>query len=155
MTAYRSPALSAHAQPANEISADLLVVPIFADDDLADEPGLDAATGGELGRARQRGEFTGKPYETLAVATSSWKTARTLLVGLGPRKDVTTDHLRRLATMAGLGARQRRLTRVAIVHRAGTSVSADQASQVMAEGMFLANFEGASLRTSGPAPCWI
>jgi leucyl aminopeptidase len=154
-TAYRSLAISAHAQPANEISTDLLVIPVFVDDDLADEPGLDAATGGELGRARDRGEFTGKPYETLSVATSTWRGPRTLLVGLGPRKDVGTDHLRRLATIAGLTARQRRLTRVAVVHRPGTSVAADQTSQVMAEGLLLANFEGASLRTSGPAPSWI
>ena len=154
-TVYRSPALSAHAQSANEISADLLVMPVFAEDDLADEPGLDAATGGELGRARERGEFTGKPYETMSVATSAWKSPRTLLVGLGPRTDVTTDLLRRLATIGGLAARQRRLTRVAIVHRSGTSVTADRAAQVMAEGMLLANFEGASLKTSGPATSWI
>jgi leucyl aminopeptidase len=154
-TAYRSLAISAHAQPASEISSDLLVIPVFVDDDLADEPGLDSATGGELGRARQRGEFTGKLYETLAAATSAWKSPRTLLVGLGPRKEVTTEHLRRLATMGGLGARQRRLSRVAVAHRTGTSVPAEQASQVMAEGLLLANFEGASLRTSGPAPSWI
>ena len=154
-TAFRSLAISVHAQPANEISADLLVIPVFVDDDLADEPGLDGATGGELGRARARGEFTGKPYEMLAVATSTWKCPRSLLVGLGPRKEVTTDHLRRLATIAGLGARQRRLTRVAVAHRPGTSVAADRASQVMAEGLLLANFDGASLRTSGPAPSWI
>jgi leucyl aminopeptidase len=154
-TAFRSLALSVHAQPASEISADLLVIPVFVDDDLADEPGLDGATGGELGRARARGEFTGKPFEMLAVATSTWKTPRTVLVGLGPRKDVTTDHLRRLATIAGLGARQRRLPRVAVVHRPGVSVAADHAAQVMAEGLVLANFEGASLRTTGPGPSWI
>ena len=154
-TVYRSPALSAHAQSANEISADLLVIPVFAEDDLADEPGLDAATSGELGRARERGEFTGKPYETMSVTTSAWKSPRTLLVGLGPRKEVTTDLLRRLATIGGLAARQRRLTRVAIVHRPGTSVAADRAAQVMAEGVLLANFEGASLKTSGPAASWI
>ena len=154
-TAFRSLALSVHALPAREISADLLVIPVFVDDDLADEPGLDGATGGELGRARARGEFTGKPFEMLAVATSTWKTPRTMLVGLGPRKDVTTDHLRRLATIAGLGARQRRLARVAVVHRPGVSVADDQAAQVMAEGLALANFDGASLRTTGPAPSWI
>jgi leucyl aminopeptidase len=154
-TVYRSPALSAHAQSANEISADLLVIPVFAEDDLADEPGLEAATSGELGRARERGEFTGKPYETMSVTTSAWKSPRTLLVGLGPRKEVTTDLLRRLATIGGLAARQRRLTRVAIVHRPGTPVAADRAAQVMAEGVLLANFEGASLKTSGPAASWI
>jgi hypothetical protein len=53
--AYRSPAITAHAQPANEISTDLLIIPAFVDDDFSDEPALDAAAGGEVGRARARG----------------------------------------------------------------------------------------------------
>ena len=85
---------------------------------------LDAASGGEVSRARARGELTGKLYEVLATATSSanWKTPRALLVGAGSRKDFTADHLRRIAIVGGLHARHRRLTRVAVVDRAGTSV---------------------------------
>jgi hypothetical protein len=109
--AFRSLALSAHARSVREIAADVLVVPTFSDDDLADVPGLDAASGGEVTRARERGELTGKPYETLAVALSGWKAPRALLVGVGARTDVTTEQLRRLATIGGLQARQRRLTR--------------------------------------------
>jgi leucyl aminopeptidase len=47
------------------------------------------------------------------------------------------------------------MTRVAIVHRSGTPVAADQAAQAMAEGVFLANYDGASFRTSGPQTIWI
>ena len=57
--AFRSPALSAHARSVRDIAADVLVVPTFSDDDLADVPGLDAASGGEVTRARERGEAYG------------------------------------------------------------------------------------------------
>jgi leucyl aminopeptidase len=153
--AYRSPAITAHAQPANEISTDLLIIPAFVDDDFSDEPALDAAAGGEVGRARARGELTGKLFETVAIALSGWKTTRALLVGVGAKNAVTADHVRRLATVGALAARQRRVTRVALLHRPGTPVTSEQASQAMAEGLLLANFDGASFRTSGPASSWV
>jgi len=120
--AYRSPAITLTSQPCADLQTDLLVIPVFIDDDFSDERTLDAASGGEVSRARARGELTGKLYEALATATSSsnWKTARALLVGAGNRKDFTADHLRRIAIVGGLHARLRRLTRVTVVDRAGT-----------------------------------
>jgi leucyl aminopeptidase len=153
--AFRSLALSAHARSVREIAADVLVVPTFSDDDLADVPGLDGASGGEVTRARERGELTGKPYETLAVALSGWKAPRALLVGVGARTDVTTEQLRRLATIGGLQARQRRLTRVTILHRSGTAASPAAAAQALSEGVVLANYDGASFRTTGPPASWV
>ena len=47
---------------ARDIDADLLVS-VLDDDNLADEPDLDQASGGEISAARRRGEFKGKPYE--------------------------------------------------------------------------------------------
>ena len=152
--AFRSPALSAHAGSAHDATADLLVVPIFSDDDLKDVPQLDTASGGELTRARERGEFTGKAFETLAISLSGWKTPRAVLVGAGARNDAGTEQLRRLAIVGGLQARQRRLTRVAILHRQGAA-SSEHAAQALAEGIVLANYDGASFRTSGPPPSWI
>ncbi|HKE87722.1 MAG TPA: leucyl aminopeptidase [Vicinamibacterales bacterium] len=153
--AHKSPAIRAVAQPAAEIAADLLIIPIFADDDLADEPGLDAASGNELTRARDRGELTGKLFETLPISLSGWKTSRAVLVGIGGRNDLTRDHLRRVAIVGSLAARQRRITKIAILHRAGTPVSAEDASQAIVEGLLLANFDGGSFRTSGPPTSWI
>jgi leucyl aminopeptidase len=153
--AFRSPALSAHAGSVQDVTADLLVIPVFADDDLADVPQLDDASNGELTRARERAEFTGKPFEILAVTLARWKTPRALLVGAGARKDANTEQLRRVATIGGLQARQRRLTRVAILHRQGTAASGEQAAQALAEGIVLANYDGASFRTSGPTTSWV
>jgi hypothetical protein len=50
--------------PAKEVAVDMLFVPVFQDEDhLIDLPGLDAALGGEIERARASGEFRGKLYE--------------------------------------------------------------------------------------------
>ena len=156
-TAYRSPAITLTSQPSADLQSDLLVIPVFTDDDFADEGALDAASGGEVSRARERGELTGKLYEQLAIATSlaNWKTPRALLVGAGSRKELTADHLRRIATVGGLGARQRRLTRVTVVDRSGTAVSPEHAAQAIAEGVCLANYDGASYRTTGQSTVWI
>ncbi|HKH70182.1 MAG TPA: hypothetical protein VKA59_02475, partial [Vicinamibacterales bacterium] len=82
-TAYRSPAITLTSQPSADLQTDLLVIPVFTDDDFSDEGTLHAASGGEVARARGRGELTGKLYEVLATATASanWKTPRALLVG--------------------------------------------------------------------------
>jgi len=154
-TAHKAPAVALTARPAAEIDADLLVIPSFTDDDLAEEPELDRASGGEVTRARSRGEFTGKPYEVLSIALTGWKAPRAVLVGAGPRAEVTTDHLRRIATVGGLAARQRRLTRVAILFRPGTSVVPLLAAQVVAEGAVLANYDGASWKTADQPTNWL
>jgi leucyl aminopeptidase len=155
-TAYRSPAIALTSQPSADLHADLVVIPVFTDDDFADESTLDGASGGEVQRAKARGDLTGKPFEVLAAATMSanWQTPRVMLVGAGHRTDVTADQLRRVAIVGGLAARQRRLSHVAIVHRAGTALTAEDAAQVLAEGICLANFDGGAYRT-GPAPSWI
>jgi leucyl aminopeptidase len=154
---HRTPAFTLTAQPTAEIDAELLVIPFFEDDDLSDEAGLDAASGGEIGRSRSRRELTGKLYET-SVATLAWpggRTRRAMLVGAGPRAAFTGDRLRRLAATGGLAARQRRVTSVAVIHRPGTPVSAEQAAQVMAEGLTLSNFEGASYKTDEPPAVFV
>jgi leucyl aminopeptidase len=138
-----------------EVEADLLVIPSFTDDDLSDEPDLDRASGGEVTRARSRGELKGNPYEVIATTLSGWKTSRAVLVGAGPRADITADHLRRIAIVGGLAARQRRLTRVAIAFRPVPGVTPTVAAQVLAEGAVLANFDGASRRTSDNAANWL
>jgi leucyl aminopeptidase len=156
-TAYRSPAITLTSQPSADLQTDLLVIPVFTDDDFSDESGLEAASGGEVSRARARGELTGKLYEVFPTATSlaTWKTPRAILVGAGSRKDFTADHIRRIAIVGGLGARQRRLTNVTVIDRAGTPVSAEHAAQAIAEGLCLANYDGGSYRTTGQPPSWI
>jgi leucyl aminopeptidase len=154
-TAYKTPALTLAGYRAAELDVDMLVIPSFVDDDLVDEPDLDRASGGEIGRARSRGEFTGKPYEVLVTALSGWKALRAVLVGTGKCLEVTPDHYRRLATTAGLIARQRRMTRIAVLFRPGTLVEPVVAAQAIAEGVVLANYDGGARKTAGPPPTWL
>jgi leucyl aminopeptidase len=154
-TVYQTPPLTLTGHPSAELDVDLLVIPSFVDDDYVDEPDLDRASGGELGRARARSEFGGKPYEVLVTALSGWKALRAVLVGAGKCMEVTPDHFRRLATIGGLIARQRRMTRVAILFRPGTLVEPLVAAQAMAEGVVLANYDGGARKTTGPSPTWL
>jgi leucyl aminopeptidase len=153
---FKLPALSVGTGPVADLDVDLLVLPVFEDDEWADQPGLDAATGGEIARARDRGELRGRPYELLLAATANgaYKTRRVALVGAGTRATYTAERLRRIATVAGLAARARRLSRVAIVHRPGTPLTPEFAAQVMAEGVVLANFDGGSYKTGEPK-AWV
>ena len=154
-TAHKTPPLNLTGHPAAELDVDLLVIPAFVDDEYVDEPDLDRASGGEVSRARTRGEFTGKPYEVLVTALSGWKALRAVLVGAGKCMEVAPDHLRRVATIGGLVARQRRMTRVAILFRPGTNVEPLVAAQAMAEGVVLANYDGGARKTVGPSPTWL
>ena len=86
-TAYRSPAITLTAQPSADLHTDLLVIPVFTDDDFSDEGTLDAASGGEISRARSRGELTGKPYDVLAIST-----LRVSRMGRWPRPRYTSGH---------------------------------------------------------------
>ena len=155
LTVHRTPAVTLTIQPSRDIETDLLIVPVFDDDTLADEPDLDAASGGEVAAARARGEFTGRAFELLVTPIHGWRASRVALVGAGARKDFSTARLRHLATTGALAARARRLSHVAMVHRPDTAVTAAEAAQVMAEGAILANFEGASYRSTDPPRVWL
>ncbi len=154
-TAHRTPAVSLTDRATHDIDSDLLVLPLFDDDDLSDEPALDAASGGEIARARGRGELKGKSFELFVTPVSGWKAARVALVGVGSRAEFNDDKLRRVAIAGGIAARQRRAPRVAVVHRAGTAVDAERAAQVITEGIIIANFEGASYKTTDQGRVWI
>ena len=143
------------AGPSRDIDADILVFPLLDDDDLASEPDLDQASGGEVSAARRRGEFKGKPFEVFITTVRGWKAPRVALVGLGSRKEFSIDRLRRAASTAGLAARQRGLTRMAIALHLGAHVSPSDAAQALAEGAILANFDAASYKTVDPPRVWL
>ena len=156
-TVHKTPAVTATARKTRELDADLLVIPVFDDDTLGDEPDLAGAAGGEYAGARQRREFRGKPFEQLftPLAVDGWKARRALWIGVGSRADATTERLRRAATMGGLFARQRRLGSIAIVWRGVDSISSEEAVQAIAEGAVLANYEGTSYKTAEEPVAWL
>ena len=154
-SAHQTPAVTVDPRALPQIPVDLIVVPSFEEDGLEGLDDLDAAAGGELGRARARGEFTGKLFELFYTPVTGWQASRVVLVGAGKRGELTTERLRRIATVAGLGARMRRLRKIAIISRTGTPVDAPLATQVCAEGAVLANFDGANYKTTDQPRVWL
>ena len=85
------------AAPA-KVNADVLAVPVFSGRVLG--PGgkaLDTAVGGSLAAFMAEAGFEGKADETLAVPAGRLGANAALLIGLGDRKTVSADRLRRAA----------------------------------------------------------
>src|SRR5688572_2921368 len=155
-SAYTTPEVALSARRPDELDADLLVVPIFESSSTGDEAPLDEACGGALSRARASSEFRGKLYDTFPtpVIAPGWRTRRVLLVGAGKAGDWTPERLRRVATTAGLYARQRHIERLAFVPGASPIPTAT-AAQVIAEGVCHANFDGGSYKTDDDKWGWL
>ena len=126
-------------------AVDLLFIPVFQDDTLADVPGLDEATGGEVGRARTTGEFRGKLYDVFAtpVTGPGWRARRIALVGAGAAADADAERVRRIAAACGYAARRRRARSVGFLVRGGVSAAA---AQHVADGLSAVEFESACYR---------
>ena len=137
-----SPAVQAimlSSTPLSEVDADLVIFPFFDADSFDDVPGLEAGSGGHIRRAIENRELQGRPYEYFVTPVAGWKAPRVALVGAGKRAEFDTERLRRVATAAALGARLRRVRRIAWVLRG--DIDAAAAVQASAEGLGLAGFE--------------
>src|SRR5689334_10252501 len=89
--------VASSAKP-QKVDAELCLIPVFEDEEtLQDLPDLDAATGHEISRARQSGEFRGRLYEWfLAPLTGgTWTAKRVVLMGAGRRAQLTVETVRR------------------------------------------------------------
>jgi leucyl aminopeptidase len=127
--------------PAPQIDADLLVVPAFDGEAIVESlPAIDAATGGELRRATESGEFRGRLYEFFVtpVSEKGWGVRRIAIVGAGKSADFDTERLRKMAAAAALLARGRRIPRVAFMLRG--SANPRDGVQAITEGLVLGGF---------------
>src|ERR671920_2487720 len=134
------PAIALSAASPADVDTDFLAVPIFdGDETAADLRALDGATGGALMRAQESRELQGRLYETLVTpVTNGWRAARIAFIGAGKRKEFNTERLRRVAAAAALGARQRRVQRMAWLNRGDVPLLA--AVQAATEGVALSAF---------------
>ena len=155
LTVHHTPAITPTTRTPREIETDLLIFPVFEHDTLKDEPDLDTASGGEIAAALARREVTGKAYDVFLTTLRGWKSPRVMLVGAGSRTAFTADVLRRAAVAAGLAARARGVTRVALIHRSETSVPPERAAQALAEGAVLSSFDAASYKTADATRVWL
>jgi leucyl aminopeptidase len=155
LTVHHTPAIALTTSTPRDIETDLLVFPVFEHDTLEDETDLDSASGGAIAAALARREVTGKAYEVFLTTLRGWKSPRVMLVGAGSRSAVTADVLRRAAVTAGLAARARGITRIAVFHRSGTSVPPERAAQALAEGAVLSSFDIGSYKTADATRVWL
>ena len=134
------------------VDVELVIVPWFEEDTPSSVSGLDAGTGGEVGRAIESHEFQGKRYELFLapIVERSWRPRRVALIGAGARAACDAEVFRKIAVAAGLAARQRRATRVAFVVRGDGPIA--PRTQAACEGLTLAEFYGGSYKTAEPAP---
>lgn len=126
----------------SEVDAELLVVPVFGDSDvLSDVPRIDAAVGGEIGRARASAEFrpTARSVFVTPVTVENWPAGRIALVGVDPAKGQLGNQLRTAMAVVAGEARRRRVERVAVLLRG--EMPASRAAQVVVEGLLLGGFD--------------
>ena len=134
------------------VDADLLIVPVFEEESSTAAARFHTATGGESARALASKEFEPKLYDLFLtpIVDAAWHARRMLFIGAGPGAACGGEIIRRIATAAGLAARQKRAERVAFVLR-GRGDAAELA-QAVAEGLTLAEFDGGIYKTGEPAP---
>jgi leucyl aminopeptidase len=147
--------------PLPSVDADLLIVPWFEDEAPSAVPELDAATGGDLARALESKEFSGRPYELFVapIVDRAWKIRRVAIVGAGRTAGFGGDLARKVAASSGLAMKQRRVARAAFLVRGGASGdTVAEVAQAVAEGLTLAEFNISRYKTSdvpaGDAPAW-
>ena len=132
-----------------ELECDLLVVPVYQDDDLDDLKGLDQASAGEINRARSTNEFRPKPDEIFVsrLGGDGWKASRVALVGVGsaePDADCA-PRLRRAAATALRAASRRRVKTLGFVLRGPMDLV--DAARVVAEGIMVGSLDDRRFKT--------
>lgn len=142
------PDLHLSSAPLAAVKADLVVVPVFQEDERDGDLAASSKTlSAAVAMSRASGEFAGKLYERLLERDESWATPRVLLIGGGPRGEFSVERARRVATAAGLAARAARARHVAF---AMGGVYANAMSQHAADGLTLAAFRSGRYKTIDP-----
>jgi leucyl aminopeptidase len=161
MESVATTAMSTSGAPVGALELDLVIVPWFEGEGPDAVAGVDSASRGEVARALNSREFTARPFEFFAAAVNdpSWRPRRLALAGAGKREAFDSDLARRMATAAGLWARQRRVGHAGFVLRANAArEGAQQMARAVAEGFTLAEFDGGRYKTMdhdvAATPAW-
>ncbi|MGZ6974724.1 MAG: leucyl aminopeptidase [Acidimicrobiia bacterium] len=127
----------------DRVKADLLAVPVFATDDLG--PGaeaIDRSVGGGLEAFMEEAGFEAKPGQTLAVPTNGSLGAKAaVLVGLGPRDELTIDSVRNAAAAIARRAKKVKSVATTLLDAAPKGFDAAALAQAVAEGFELGGYQ--------------
>jgi len=153
--ASSSSAITCQFGPAQSADVDLLVLPWFEGEGPSAFDGLDRAASGEISRALNAREFTGRPYELFVtpLIDRAWKPRRVALIGAGQEAGFSPGFARRLGTAAALAGRARHVGRLGFFIRPGQAAPSGDVDvagfvQSIAEGLTLGEFTGATYQTS-------
>ena len=155
-SAQRSAQVTIIAAAAESVEADVLVVPVFDQDDLADEPEVQALVGPEVERRRAAKLFTGESLQCVWVrAAEGWQSQAVLVVGVGSRASWTPERCRQFAAAGALAARANGYSHIALLERGEPAPLDSRGVEAMVEGALHANFNPSVYKTEGPEPAWI
>lgn len=152
-SAYEIPLVSTTTATPAALDADLLVLPLHASTLHPSLDAIDEACGGDIRAAMSRGAFHPKVGETLVarVRAGDWTVGHVLVVGVGTAEWGDVEATRRMAAAAVGVARGQRRSRLAVV---ATGFD-EAATEALAEGVALANFDGGSYKTRDEGPFFV
>jgi leucyl aminopeptidase len=136
-----------------KVNADVLAVPVFAGRVLG--PGgkaLDAAVGGSLDAFMTEAGFEGKAEETLAVPAGKLNAKSLLLVGVGDKKAVSANGLRRAAAAVVRRSPKAKTIATTLLDTVPTGGDRVAAAQAVAEGAALGAYKFLRYKQKTDAP---
>lgn len=128
-----------------KMKTDVLAVGVYSDAAKANKlvNVLDRKLSGMISKLRDMGDFKGKPMTTAVVyGNGSIGASRVLLVGLGEKKKLTTDDLRKAAAVAASKAVTLKAASLAVALHQGAAkkISIEAAGQAITEGLYFGSY---------------
>jgi len=136
-----------------KVNADVLAVPVFAGRVLG--PGgkaVDTAVGGSLEAFMAEAGFEGKAEETLAVPAGKLNAKAVLLVGVGDKKAVSANGLRRAAAAVVRRSPRAKTIATTLLDTVPTGGDRVAAAQAVAEGAALGAYKFVRYKEKAEAP---
>jgi leucyl aminopeptidase len=112
---------------------------------------VDRATRGAITRLIRSRDFSGRHLEFAVLYPNGIRARRLLLVGLGPRADLTLQRVRESAALAARRAREMRAgTLVTLLPSGSPGLDPESMAQAVAEGSVLGHYRFGAYRTEPP-----
>jgi leucyl aminopeptidase len=126
------------------LKSDLLILPLTKDGSLS--PALrafDKSVNAIISRAFSGKDFSGARGETLLLLPEATNHKRILLLGLGAKKEFSTDKIREIFSNTAIYFKKAKLKTIIVATEniVTKSISADQAAQAATESLLLSNYQ--------------
>lgn len=133
-----------------QVKTSLLVIFTYEDEETAEHNRIDKLLKGQLTELKESKEFEGKLLTVASLRTPTQSFKKLLLVGLGKKKDVTLETLRRAAGIAAKTGREMAPELVIPFLADQFNVERlEDAAQAVSEGIILGNYKFLTYKTQG------